>query len=72
MGRTGHESATLIVDVEGTDSKERGENRKTFEHRASLFSLAIADMVIVNMWYNVCISVAFVIPACAGYWPIRS
>eukprot|EP01054_Gregarina_sp_Poly1_P002530 Gregarina_sp_Poly_1__2529@NODE_1686_length_3535_cov_246_940311_g1108_i0_p1_GENE_NODE_1686_length_3535_cov_246_940311_g1108_i0NODE_1686_length_3535_cov_246_940311_g1108_i0_p1_ORF_typecomplete_len676_score124_06RHD3/PF05879_12/3_6e76GBP/PF02263_19/4_1e09GBP/PF02263_19/1_2e03MMR_HSR1/PF01926_23/3_7e05Dynamin_N/PF00350_23/0_00028Dynamin_N/PF00350_23/6_4e03AIG1/PF04548_16/9_4e03AIG1/PF04548_16/0_0014ABC_tran/PF00005_27/0_015ABC_tran/PF00005_27/5_8e03AAA_15/PF13175_6/0_0098FeoB_N/PF02421_18/3_4e03FeoB len=45
-------SNTLVVDVEGTDSKERGENRLTFEHRASLFSLAVADAVIVNMWYQ--------------------
>eukprot|EP01055_Gregarina_sp_Pseudo9_P004500 Gregarina_sp_Pseudo_9__4499@NODE_466_length_2775_cov_6_878289_g442_i0_p1_GENE_NODE_466_length_2775_cov_6_878289_g442_i0NODE_466_length_2775_cov_6_878289_g442_i0_p1_ORF_typecomplete_len822_score182_09RHD3/PF05879_12/1_6e77GBP/PF02263_19/7_3e09GBP/PF02263_19/3_2e02Dynamin_N/PF00350_23/0_00017Dynamin_N/PF00350_23/2_5e03MMR_HSR1/PF01926_23/0_00016AIG1/PF04548_16/0_006Septin/PF00735_18/0_0093ABC_tran/PF00005_27/0_074ABC_tran/PF00005_27/1_9e03IIGP/PF05049_13/0_028AAA_15/PF13175_6/0_031Roc/PF08477_13/0 len=45
-------SNTLVVDVEGTDSRERGENRLTFEHRASLFSLAIADAVIVNMWYQ--------------------
>lgn len=45
-------SNTLVVDVEGTDSRERGENRLTFEHRASLFSLAVADAVIVNMWYQ--------------------
>eukprot|EP01053_Blabericola_migrator_P004993 Blabericola_migrator_1__4992@NODE_2594_length_2560_cov_201_764541_g1626_i0_p1_GENE_NODE_2594_length_2560_cov_201_764541_g1626_i0NODE_2594_length_2560_cov_201_764541_g1626_i0_p1_ORF_typecomplete_len799_score136_93RHD3/PF05879_12/5_9e78GBP/PF02263_19/1_1e10MMR_HSR1/PF01926_23/7_1e05Dynamin_N/PF00350_23/0_00046Dynamin_N/PF00350_23/6_6e03AIG1/PF04548_16/0_00035AIG1/PF04548_16/6_9e03FeoB_N/PF02421_18/0_0093AAA_15/PF13175_6/0_046PPV_E1_C/PF00519_17/0_021DGCR6/PF07324_11/0_011DGCR6/PF07324_11/7_1e03eIF len=43
---------TLVVDVEGTDSRERGENRLTFEHRASLFSLAIADAVIINLWYT--------------------
>jgi len=42
----------VVVDVEGTDSKERGEDRQTFEHRASLFSLAVADCVIVNMWYH--------------------
>ncbi|EZG43587.1 putative root hair defective 3 GTP-binding protein [Gregarina niphandrodes] len=46
------ESSTLVIDVEGTDSKERGEDRLTFEHRASLFSLAVADAVIVNMWYH--------------------
>ncbi|VWU49721.1 protein SEY1, putative [Hepatocystis sp. ex Piliocolobus tephrosceles] len=43
---------TLIIDVEGNDSKERGENRLTFEHRSSLFSLALADCVIVNLWYH--------------------
>ncbi|SCM11024.1 protein SEY1, putative [Plasmodium chabaudi adami] len=43
---------TLILDVEGNDSKERGENRLTFEHRSALFSLALADCVIVNLWYH--------------------
>eukprot|EP00386_Alphamonas_edax_P005016 GDKI01015731.1.p1 GENE.GDKI01015731.1~~GDKI01015731.1.p1 ORF type:complete len:771 (+),score=270.52 GDKI01015731.1:36-2348(+) len=47
-----HESPTVIIDVEGTDSKERGEDRLTFEHRAALFSLALADCVVVNMWYH--------------------
>ncbi|SBS87527.1 protein SEY1, putative [Plasmodium ovale] len=43
---------TLILDVEGNDSKERGDNRLTFEHRSALFSLALADCVIVNLWYH--------------------
>ena len=51
-GRKGSGTSTLVIDVEGTDSKERGEDRLTFEHRASLFCLALADVVIVNMWYN--------------------
>eukprot|EP01071_Lankesteria_metandrocarpae_P009151 Lankesteria_metandrocarpae@DN5146_c0_g2_i1.p1 len=42
----------VIIDVEGTDSRERGEDRMTFEHRAALFSLALADVVVVNMWYH--------------------
>ncbi|GAW83055.1 hypothetical protein, conserved [Plasmodium gonderi] len=45
-------SPTLILDVEGNDSKERGDNRLTFEHRSALFSLALADCVIVNLWYH--------------------
>ncbi|XP_053991401.1 protein SEY1 homolog isoform X2 [Hylaeus volcanicus] len=45
-------SPTIVVDVEGTDSKERGEDRLTFEHRTALFSLALADCVLVNMWYH--------------------
>eukprot|EP00915_Cephaloidophora_sp_WS-2016_P007746 GHVH01010666.1.p1 GENE.GHVH01010666.1~~GHVH01010666.1.p1 ORF type:complete len:801 (+),score=133.39 GHVH01010666.1:116-2518(+) len=42
----------LIIDVEGTDSKERGEDRVSFEHRASLFALALSDVVVMNMWYT--------------------
>eukprot|EP00917_Polyrhabdina_sp_WS-2016_P022058 GHVP01047744.1.p1 GENE.GHVP01047744.1~~GHVP01047744.1.p1 ORF type:complete len:793 (+),score=143.77 GHVP01047744.1:97-2379(+) len=42
----------VILDVEGTDSRERGEDRHTFEHRAALFSLALADMVAINLWFH--------------------
>eukprot|EP00375_Theileria_parva_P001440 XP_764112.1 hypothetical protein [Theileria parva strain Muguga] len=45
-------SATVVFDSEGTDSRERGEGRLTFEHRSSLFCLALSDVVIVNLWYN--------------------
>ena len=39
-----------ILDCEGTDSKERGEDRGKFEHCSSLFALALSDVVIINMW----------------------
>lgn len=40
----------LILDVEGTDSKERGDDRHKFENCSSLFGLALADLMLVNMW----------------------
>ena len=40
----------LIFDIEGTDSKERGEQRKKFEQTTCLLALALADVVILNMW----------------------
>ena len=43
----------LILDCEGTDSKERGEDRFKFEHCSSLFCLALADVLMINMWTNV-------------------
>ena len=46
------DSTTLIYDIEGTDSKERGEQRMTFEQTTSLFALAIADVLMINMWMN--------------------
>ncbi|CDR94935.1 root hair defective 3 GTP binding protein, putative [Babesia bigemina] len=45
-------NATLVIDVEGTDSRERGEGRLTFEHRSSLLCLAISDCVVINLWYH--------------------
>ncbi|KXS09730.1 root hair defective 3 GTP-binding protein [Gonapodya prolifera JEL478] len=39
----------LIMDVEGADGRERGE-QQDFERRTALFSLAVAEVVVVNMW----------------------
>jgi hypothetical protein len=46
------EGSVLVFDIEGTDSKERGEQRMTFEQTTSLFALAIADVLLINMWTN--------------------
>lgn len=40
----------LVLDVEGSDSRERGDGAKAFESRTALLSLALADCVVVNMW----------------------
>lgn len=42
----------LIFDIEGTDSKERGDQRTTFEQTTSMLALAIADVLMINMWTN--------------------
>ena len=41
---------TIILDVEGTDSKERGDDRLKFEQCSSLFTLAMSDVLMINMW----------------------
>ena len=55
-------SDILIMDVEGTDSRERGDAQvllptprvraddEDFERRSALFSLAISEVIIVNLW----------------------
>lgn len=43
-------SNTLVLDVEGTDGKERGEEEISFERKTSLFSLALAEALLVNIW----------------------
>eukprot|EP01132_Coremiostelium_polycephalum_P005721 gene5721-7116_t len=40
----------LILDVEGTDGRERGEDEKAFERKTSLFSLVLSSVLIINMW----------------------
>ena len=42
-------SNTLVMDVEGTDGRERGEDQD-FERKSALFSLASTEVLIVNLW----------------------
>jgi len=42
-------SPLLVVDFEGTDGLERGEDQ-SFERQLSLFGLSLADTLIINMW----------------------
>ncbi|KAF9668157.1 hypothetical protein SADUNF_Sadunf15G0099700 [Salix dunnii] len=44
------EPYTIAMDLEGTDSSARGEDNTEFEKQSTLFALAIADTIIVNMW----------------------
>nr|GMD06394.1 protein ROOT HAIR DEFECTIVE 3 homolog 2-like isoform X1 [Ipomoea batatas] len=46
----GIEPCTVVMDLEGTDGRERGEDDTTFEKQSALFALAIADVVLINMW----------------------
>ncbi|PKI85029.1 Dynamin-like GTPase that mediates homotypic ER fusion [Malassezia vespertilionis] len=47
----GMERNVLVMDVEGTDGRERGEDQD-FERKSSLFALTTAECLIVNMWEN--------------------
>lgn len=40
----------VVMDLEGTDSGERGEDRTTFERQTSLYALAVAEVLLINMW----------------------
>ncbi|GLT74582.1 hypothetical protein SLA2020_463700 [Shorea laevis] len=46
----GMEPCTLVMDLEGTDGRERGEDDTAFEKQSSLFALAVSDIVLINMW----------------------
>jgi len=39
----------LVMDVEGTDGRERGEDQD-FERKSALFVLATSEVLIVNIW----------------------
>ena len=43
------ESSVLVMDVEGTDGRERGEDQD-FERKSALFSMATAEVILLNLW----------------------
>ncbi|KAL6622592.1 hypothetical protein ACP70R_032471 [Stipagrostis hirtigluma subsp. patula] len=46
----GVEPCTVVLDLEGSDGRERGEDDTAFEKQSALFALAISDIVLINMW----------------------
>jgi hypothetical protein len=44
------EPVTLVMDLEGSDGRERGEDDTNFERQSALFALAVADVLLVNIW----------------------
>ncbi|XP_078167910.1 protein ROOT HAIR DEFECTIVE 3-like [Carex rostrata] len=44
------EPLTIIMDLEGSDGRERGEDDTAFEKQSALFALAVSDIVLINMW----------------------
>mmetsp|Transcript_47841 Transcript_47841/g.116488 ORF Transcript_47841/g.116488 Transcript_47841/m.116488 type:complete len:771 (+) Transcript_47841:208-2520(+) len=45
------DSDTLVMDVEGTDGREK-EDQKAFEGKSAMFCLALTDVLMVNMWMH--------------------
>lgn len=43
----------LVFDIEGTDSKERKEDRGLYEKTTAMLGLAISDVFLINIWFNV-------------------
>lgn len=40
----------LLLDVQGTDSREAGEAGRTFEKMSALFALSVSDTLCINLW----------------------
>ncbi|KAK7005902.1 RHD3/Sey1 [Favolaschia claudopus] len=45
----GKDMDIMVMDVEGTDGRERGEDQD-FERKSALFSLASSEVLIINLW----------------------
>jgi len=44
------DSNILVFDVEGSDSRERGDSEALFERKSALFALALSEVLVINMW----------------------
>ena len=42
----------MLLDVQGTDSREAGDAGRRFDRQAALFALALSDVLCVNLWEN--------------------
>lgn len=45
----GKDMGVMVMDVEGTDGRERGEDQD-FERKSALFSLASSEVLLINLW----------------------
>ncbi|KAJ8077951.1 Dynamin-like GTPase that mediates homotypic ER fusion [Marasmius tenuissimus] len=45
----GQNMNVMVMDVEGTDGRERGEDQD-FERKSALFSLASSEVLLINLW----------------------
>ncbi len=44
------DTTLLVMDLEGSDGRERGEDDTNFERQSALFALAVADVLLINLW----------------------
>lgn len=44
------EYKTLILDIEGADSRERWEEKAKYEKSTALFGLVLSNVLMVNIW----------------------
>ncbi|KAF5929889.1 hypothetical protein HYC85_000056, partial [Camellia sinensis] len=49
---SGIEPCTLVMDLEGTDGRERGEDDTAFEKQSALFALAVSDIMLINIYMH--------------------
>ena len=42
----------LVFDIEGTDSRERWEEKESYEKKTALFGLTVSNILLINIWVN--------------------
>lgn len=51
-GAYNKKSKTIILDVEGSDSRERWEEKNSYERKTALFGLVVSNVLLINIWIN--------------------
>lgn len=49
-GLAADNSAVAVLDIEGSDGRERGRKGKAFQDRCACLAVALADVIVVNFW----------------------
>ncbi|KAM7510772.1 hypothetical protein LguiB_009647 [Lonicera macranthoides] len=44
------DNCTLVMDLEGSDGNNRGEDDTNFEKQTAVFAFALSDILLINMW----------------------
>ena len=42
----------VALDIEGSDSRERGKEGRVFHAKCAGFATAVSDIILLNMWYH--------------------
>ncbi|KAK1866976.1 hypothetical protein I4F81_009488 [Pyropia yezoensis] len=50
--RAASDDRVLVLDVEGADARSRGPAGRAFASRCAAFAAALADVVLLNLWYH--------------------
>lgn len=50
--KTARDGSMVVLDVEGSDSRERGRNGRVFQEQCGSFATAISDVILLNLWYH--------------------
>lgn len=45
-------SVMVALDIEGSDSRERGKNGASFQSKCAAFAASVADIIFLNIWYH--------------------
>ncbi|RWR95021.1 protein ROOT HAIR DEFECTIVE 3 [Cinnamomum micranthum f. kanehirae] len=62
------EPCTLVMDLEGTDERERGEDDTAFKKQSALFALAVSDIVLINITHGFILMVEDLSPNIGVLW----
>lgn len=52
VAKSAHSKYIVAIDVEGSDSRERGKADKFFHRKCATFVATVADVILLNLWFH--------------------